>query len=132
MDGPTYKMQTESLKKELESRQDEQVETARRAKNWYEIIGNTLEKLDQASDKFRAGDFPIRRNILLAIGYNPLLIDKTVTITPNNWLIPIKKELPQLKQQLDQVRTAPQQIRNDLESSIFSSWYPGLELNQRP
>lgn len=132
MDGPTYKMQTESLKKELESRQDEQAETARRAKNWYEIIGSTLEKLDQASDKFRVGDFPIRRNILLAIGYNPLLIDKTVTITPNNWLIPIKKELPQLKQQLDQVRTAPQQIRNDLESSIFSSWYPGLELNQRP
>lgn len=130
MDGETYRIQTEKLKSELASRQDEQAETARRAKNWYEIIGNTLETLEQANGKFKAGNFPIRRNILLAIGYNPLLVDKTVTITPNNWLIPIKKELPQLKQQLDEVRTAPQQIRNDLESSIFSSWYPGLGSNQ--
>lgn len=127
-----YKQQSELLKRELSERQDEQKEAARRARNWYEIIGITLDQLNNATERFKKGDFGVRRDILLAIGYNPILIDKKIVITPNDWMIPIQRELPALKASLEKVRNEPQQIRKASEEAIKSKWYPGLESNQRP
>lgn len=127
-----YKQKTESLKRELAERQDEQKEAARRAKNWYEMIGLTLDKLNNATDNFVSGDFGARRDILLAIGYNPILLDKKLLITPNEWMKPIKNELPALKVSLEKVRTDPQQFRKSSKEAIIASWYPGLGSNQRP
>ncbi len=127
-----YKEKTKSLKLELAERQYEQKEAARRAKNWYEVIGFTLEKLNNAKDNFASGDFGTKRDILLAIGYNPVLLDKKLLITPNEWMKPVKNELPRLKLNLNKVRTDPQQFKKASEEAIISSWYPGLESNQRP
>lgn len=127
-----YKQKTESLKCELAERQDEQKEAARRAKNWYEIIGMTLEKLNNVTHNFTSGDFGARRDILLAIGYNPILLDKKLLITPNEWMKPIKNELPALKVSLEKVRTDPQQLRKSSKEAIIANWYPGLGSNQRP
>ena len=127
-----YKLKTYSLKLELAERQNEQEEAARRARNWYEIIGNTLEKLNNATGNFSKSDYGDRRDILLAVGYNPVLIDKNILITPYEWMIPVHNALPGIKTRLHRVRTEPQQFKNDSEESIMEHWYPGLESNQRP
>lgn len=127
-----YQKKTKDLKKELAIRQDEQQEAARRAKNWYEIIGKTLEQLNNATENFATGDFGVRRDILLAIGYKPTLKDKKLLITPNEWLIPLQRELPAIKASLEKDRTDSQQIGNDINLTSFQKWYPGLESNQRP
>lgn len=127
-----YKQKTKDLKRELAIRQDEQQEAARRAKNWYEIIGKTLEQLNNVTENFATGDFGVRRDILLAIGYKPTLKDKKLLITPNEWLIPLQRELPTIKASLEKDRTDSQQIGNDINLTSFQKWYPGLESNQRP
>lgn len=132
LDGETYAERSKVLQKQLATVQKRQEEAAERARNWYEIVGVTLERLNNASEKFRKGDLKLRRDILLTIGYNPLLVDRKVQMTPNKWLIPIREQLPTLTQSLEKVRNDPQQIENDTQNAIMSTWYPGLDLNQRP
>lgn len=132
IDPTTFQERSKVAKLELSLRQEEQKEAASRAKNWYEIVGHTLENLNNATDQFRNGSINIRRDILLSIGYNPILVDRNVIITPNKWMIPIKNELVDIKLRLDKVRTEPQQIGNDAEMDIMSKWYPGQDLNLRP
>lgn len=132
IDGKTYAERSAPLKQDLAKSQKRQQEAAERARNWYEVVGATLERLNNASENFKKGDLKMRRDILLAIGYNPLLVDKKVQITPNKWLIPIKGHLPSLRQSLEKVRNDSQQIENDAQKAIMSTWYPGLGSNQRP
>ena len=132
IDGSVYAERSKPLKVELAAAHKRQEEAAERARNWYEIVGATLERLNNASENFRKGDLKMRRDILLAIGYNPLLIDRKVEITPNNWLIPIKEQLPDIKVSLEKVRNDPQQIEKGAREAIMSTWYPELGLNQRP
>jgi site-specific DNA recombinase len=122
----TYKRKAEALEEELARRQQEQKDTADRVRNWYEIIGITLERLCNASENFRNGDFGTRREILLAIGCNPVLTDKTISIEPNPWVIPIKDNLQNLKSELEKVETDGSIKKNksslDREQSLMSSW----------
>jgi site-specific DNA recombinase len=121
-----YKRKSEPLEAELSLRQKDQQDTAERVKNWYEIIGFTLERLENATDQFRNGDLSTRRDILLAIGCNPTLLDKMVSITPNEWLIPIKENLPRIKSELSKVETVGSIKKNksslDREQSLVSNW----------
>lgn len=130
-----YQSQTEVLKIELEHLQLQQSVTNDRVKNWYEIIGNSLEQLTDANDKFANGTFTERTNILLAIGQNPVLIDKKLHITPSEWLIPIQKGLPTIKAELDKVRTDAENCKTESsqsrEQSLMSHWYTGRDSNPR-
>jgi site-specific DNA recombinase len=127
-----YKAKSESIKIELSILQKQQSATSERVKKWYEIIGNTLEELTNANDKFANGTFTERTNILLAIGQNPILVDKKLQITPNEWLLPLHKELPSIKAKLEQVRTAPDQIKKASEEALMSHWYTRQDSNLRP
>lgn len=122
----TYKRKAEPLEAELAKRQQDQKDTAERVKNWYEIIGITLERLCNAGENFRNGDFGARREILLAIGCNSVLLDKTVSIDPNPWVIPIKDNLPRIKSELSKVETVGSIKKNksslDREQSFVSNW----------
>lgn len=126
IDVETYKRKAEPLEAELVKRQQEQKDTATRVQNWYEIIGITLERLCNASENFRNGDYNSRREILLSIGCNPVMMNKTVSIEPNPWLIPIKDNLPDLKSKLAKVETVSSIKKNksslDREQSLVSSW----------
>lgn len=127
-----YKEKVASLKNELKVRQDEQHATADRVKNWYEIVGSTLEMLTEAPEKFARGSFGERRDILLAIGKNPVLTNNILSITPNEWLIPLEKELPKINDKLDKVITGLDKIENDEKSTIMSTWYTRQDSNLRP
>jgi site-specific DNA recombinase len=122
----TYKRKVEPLEAELARRQKDQKETADRVKNWYEIIGFTLERLSEATERFKNGDLNARRDILLAIGYNPTLLNKTISIEANPWLIPIKNSLPEIRAELSKVETVGSIKKNksslDREQTLVSNW----------
>lgn len=118
-----YKERSTELTKELKKRQREQAKTAKRVQNWYEIVGKTLELLKNANHNFVNGDVHDKQEILLAIGQNPVLLNKQLSITPNEWLTPVKNGLPALKAQIDEVRTKPDKIKNDPEGSLLNNWY---------
>ena len=131
IDDDEYKLKSASLKSNLKYLQDEQANTAHRVKNWYEIITETIEKLTNASDKFKSGDLTNKKDILLAIGQNPILIDKQLAITPNEWLIPVAKSAKNIREQLEMVRTMPQQIQKASEEALMSKWCRERDSNPR-
>lgn len=124
-----YKKKSVGLKAELAKQQEEQADTANRSKNWYEFVGDTLQTLTSANQKFVDGDLADKKEILLAIGQNPVLKDGKLEITSNYWLNPVKRDVKSIREQLEKVRTLPQQMQKASEEAIRIQWYPGQESN---
>lgn len=86
--------------------------------------------------KFASGSFGEKANILKAVGQNPILIDKKLSLTENEWLLPIKRELPAIKNELAKVITDAENCKSESsqsrEQSVMSHWYPGRDSNPRP
>lgn len=122
IDDGDYKLKSTSLKTELKQLQEEQADTALRVKNWYETGTRTFDRLLHACEKFTDGDLADKRDILLAIGENPTLLDGKLQITPNKWLIPIKKSARGIRADLMKVRTLPQQMQEASEMAVMSTW----------
>jgi hypothetical protein len=55
-----------------------------------------------------SGDLNDKKHILPAIGQNSVLLDGKLVITPNEWLIPIKKSASEVRANFMKVRTLPE------------------------
>lgn len=117
-----FSNKSESLKESLKKIQDEQSDTNYRVKNWYEVMESTINTLTNVTEKFVNGAISDKREILLAIGQNPILKDNKLSITPNKWLKPVSRELKDIKCELQKVRTGPLQIQKTSEEAIMSKW----------
>lgn len=131
IDDSEYKIKSQSLKSELKTLQEDQADTAHRVKNWYEVATDTFKKLTYAGDKFKSGDVGNKKDILLAIGQNPIMIDGKLTITPNEWLIPVGRSAKGIREALEKVRTEPQQIQKASEEALSLNWCGWGESNSR-
>jgi site-specific DNA recombinase len=132
IDQVEYDKKSKALKQTLQDYQKAQADTASRTKNWYEFVGKTLETLTDANAKFVNGDLADKAGILLAIGQNPVLVDRTLKITPNEWMIPIAEQAANLRKEDVKVRTAPDKIRKASEEAQKLTWYAWQDLNLRP
>jgi len=117
-----YKAKSDTLRADLSRLQEEQASTADRTKNWYEYVGKTLEILTGANSKFVDGDLADKKEIMLAIGQNPVLLDGKLQITPNYWLKPIYENVKTIRADLDMVRTMPLQMQKASEEAIKQTW----------
>ncbi len=122
LDDEEYQTKKQTLKADIKRLHDEQADTAHRVKNWFEIATHTFEKLTYAGEKFQAGDVGNKKDILLAIGQNPKLMDGKLEITPNIWLIPVANSAKRIRDELEKVRTMPQQIQKASEEALMSEW----------
>lgn len=122
MTPEVYKERSEKWQKELVRRQKEQKKTAERVKNWYEIVGKTLEILTSANEKFANGTINDKAEIVLTIGQNPVLLDGKLVITPNEWLIPVRDNAKRIRKELERVRTKPDKIQKASEEALLKSW----------
>jgi site-specific DNA recombinase len=122
IDGGEYKKMSEPLKVELKRLQNEQKATANRTKNWYEFVGKQLETLTLANSKFVKGDLSDKKEILLSVGQNPLILDGELLITPNPWMIPIRDNISSMRKELDNVRTMPDKIQMTSVEAIKEAW----------
>lgn len=102
-----------------------------RVENWYEFATITFEKPTYAGEKFVSGDLGNKKDILLAIGQNPTLLDRKLQITPNEWLIPVAKNAKRIRAELEKVRTLPQQIQKASEEALMSEWCRERDSNPR-
>ncbi len=128
--GEEYQAKSQSLKGDLKKRQEEQADTVGRTRGWYEFVGNTLQTLNLANARFVEGDLGDKKEILLAIGQNPVLRDGKLLIEANPWLNPIKREASTARDQLEAVRTMPQQIQKASEEAVRLNWYRWSESNR--
>lgn len=124
-----FKSKSESLKVILSRLQEEQADTAHRVKNWYETATTTFEKITGAMEKFSNGDLADKKDVLLAIGQNPVLVDRKLQITPNIWLEPVAKNAKSFRAELEKVRTEPQQTQKASEEALRLKWCGRRESN---
>lgn len=127
IDDEQYRIKGTSLKDDLERLQEAQADTNHRVKNWYEVACETFEKLTYAGEKFKAGDVGNKKDILLAIGQNPIMTDGKLEITPNEWLIPVAKSAKGIREALAKVRTGPQQTQKASEEALSLQWCTVLD-----
>jgi site-specific DNA recombinase len=126
-----YKTKGALLKVELKHLHEEQADTAHRVKNWYEIATETFEKLTYASTKFTEGDVANKKDVLLAIGQNPVLMNGKLYITPNRWLLPVANSARGIRAELEKVRNLPLQMQKASEEAIRLKWCGWGESNPR-
>ncbi|OGQ05763.1 MAG: hypothetical protein A2W61_01895 [Deltaproteobacteria bacterium RIFCSPLOWO2_01_44_7] len=110
-------------------------ETEGRAEHWVEIAENAFNFATHARDAFLNGDLITRKQILMALGSNPIIKDGKFTIQANEWLVPITNDYPNLEKEYQ--RLEPTQLPDNKEktealASVRSSWLRGLDSNQRP
>jgi len=122
IDDDEYKSKSAALKADLTRLQEEQADISYRVKNWYEIATTTFEKLIYAGEKFKTGDVARKKDILLAIGENPVLNNGVLEITADKWLIPVAKTAKGIRSELEKVRTLPQQIQKAPEEALRLQW----------
>ena len=122
IDDDEYKSKSKALKADLKKLLEEQADISHRVKSWYEVAEDTFEKLTYAGDKFKTGDLGNKKDILLAIGENPVLINGKLEITPYPWLQPVAKSAKRIRAELEKVRTLPQQIQKASEEALRTQW----------
>ena len=127
-----FRTASQPIKNEISERKQEQLDNFERSKNWYELVGNALEDLTDYSTKVQLNDFAEQNRLLKMLGKNLFLFNGDLYYEPYPWLKPIENALRDLEGEFHTVRTNDLQIENAKISEIFPSWYPGLELNQRP
>lgn len=131
IDDKEYKAKNAALKADLKRLQEEQSDTTHRVKNWYEIATSTFEKLLYAGERFKEGDVANKKDILLAIGENPVLMNGHLEITAHDWLQPVAKSAKGIRAELEKVRTMPQQIQKASEDALRTEWCWGRDSNPR-
>jgi site-specific DNA recombinase len=117
-----YRVKNAALKADLKKFQEEQADTTHRVKSWYEIATETFEKLTYAGEKFKDGDIANKKDILLAIGENPVLMNGQLEIEHHEWLIPVRQNAKRIRSELEKVRTMPQQIQKASEEALRTQW----------
>jgi hypothetical protein len=127
-----YKDESTPLEARLKELQAEQGKTAKRVRNWYEVVGKTLETLTDASEKFANGQLNDKAEVLMAIGQNPVLIDGKLRITSSEWLTPVVDALPAMRAEEIRVRTMPHKIQKASEGALMSNWCTRQDSNLRP
>lgn len=95
------------------------------------IIESTLVRLTNADDKFKAGSLDDKRKIISAIGSNPTLTDKKLSLNVYFWLQPIAKAKEKLTENKELARTPHQQMKNTSEEGIYHLWLGMRDSNPR-
>ena len=117
-----YKDRSEPLRDTLVKLQKEQKNTNEQTKAWYEIVGTTLEQLNSVTERFNKDGIADKRRVLSALGSNPILTVKKLSLEEHFWLQPIKKNKAQILDEIEKVRTLSQQMKNASYEAIYQSW----------
>ena len=85
-------------------------------------MGTTLTQLTSATERFNNGTLEYKKQVLFALGSNPILTDGRLSLEEYFWLQPIKKDKQILIDKLEKVRTASQQMKNASEEAVYQHW----------
>ena len=135
IDDEEYAEQKNRLKLER-LRVDELLRTTEdRADEWMELTEKAFDFATYAQIRFReTKDLKVKRDILLTLGTKLVLKDRLLTVEPNEWLIPIGKQYPELEKRYLWARTNQKAASKDKETAleqVFESWRARRDSNPR-
>ena len=73
-------------------------------------------------EDFDSDDWDRKRTVIKALGADLKLSGRTIVFTPVKYLVPVAKSHDKLEAKKEAARTAPEQIKKDLEEDLISEW----------
>lgn len=91
-----------------------------KTKNWYEVVGKTLEVLKNHNEVFDSttcsGE---KRSILQSIVYNPVLLDRIIVVEPYKWLQKLTENAKKIETDLNRGIAEPHKIEKASKEAIL-------------
>lgn len=136
IDDETFVRERDALKSQVATMSARLRETESRAARWVELTGQAFDFVTYSHAAFlrakKKGDVDALREILAAIGQNFSLKDKKVLIEASEWLLPIRKAYPRLKEEYERLeldKSLTESARNAAFSRLILDWGAYRESN---
>jgi len=127
IDEESFTTKAAQLKAHLKELRKAQASVAEQAIDWYAYMTDLIARFTDANEKFVTGDLAIKKDLLLSIGQNPVLLDGKLCITPNEWLIPLRDGTKHFQAEIARVRTQPEQMQKSLLEALRLEWLAILD-----
>ena len=128
----TFIKEKNILQGKLTKFKEELRETETRAEKWIELTEKTFSFATYARSKFITAKgkegLELKKEILLALGKTPVMTDKKLFIEPNEWLVEIKNDYPELEKQylgLELDKTLTTKAKTEAFTSVRAQWLRG-------
>ena len=146
VDDDTFEAKDRQLRERIEKIKQVSKDAQERNKNWYEVIGKTLETLRSPKEKMEAAESAgERRAILQAIGPVAKLAErkigtdhngrdltaKYIEVEPYPWLEKLEKSAKKITPEIVKGFNNDLQGKNDEKSRLYSLWWVARDLNPR-
>ncbi len=134
IDEDEYKHQRQRLQAEIDKTDELLRDTEKRADDWMELNERAYNFAVYARSHFNDGSIRTKRDVLKTLGKNLILQDNKLHIEPNEWLVPIAKNYPEIERSYLKVRTNKKATAKELEVAlmpIIESWRAQWDSNPR-
>lgn len=125
IDDETFIKERDGLKTKIAKFTSNLRETESRAEKWLELTEKTFNFACYARKEFITGSLEKKREIYSALGWNFLVKDQKVHITPNEWFVPIEKAYPALEAEYNRLeldKTLDTATRNERLAQLILTW----------
>lgn len=134
IDDEEYISQRDRLRFEREKVDELLRNTEQRADDWLELTEKAFNFATYARIHFKNGSLSVKRDILRTLGENLTLKDGRLSVTPNEWLIPLSEGYENLEKSYLWGRTNQKTASPDRETvlePIIDSWRARRDSNPR-
>ena len=135
IDDHEYMRERTRLKDEQSKLRDEVEKVENRADRWLELTEETFNFATYAHSTFLKGDLQKKKEIMMALGSNPTVLDGKLRIESHPWLVPIIEQYPALEKQfrtLEPTKNGLGKSKTDAFDVVGSTWLRGWGSNPRP
>ncbi len=134
IDDDTFLKEKKVLKKEIKKLKQKLRQTEERAEHWLELSEKTFNFATYARIAFLKGGLELKKEILMALGYNVQIKANKLCLDHNDWFAYIEKGYPALEEKylrLELNKKPITQAKKKALASIRADWRWGWDSNPR-
>ena len=138
IDDEVFLKEKKELQLKITKLKEQLTQTESRADKWLELTEKTFAFATYARQKFIGAEgekgLELKKEILMTLGKTPTVQRGKLVIEPNEWLVPIKKDIPPLQEQflrLEPNKTGQNKHKMEALASIRSQLRGRWDLNPR-
>lgn len=135
IDDEGYVKERDCLKLEMDKVKSEIQKTENRAERWLELTEQAFDFATYARIHFLKGNLHTKRELMMALGSNPTVLNGKLVIPMHKWFAPITESYPALEaeyQRFEPVEKGSVDCKSDRFEAVASTWLRGWGSNPRP
>ncbi len=132
IDDETFIREKNILQSKITQIKENLQQTETRAEKWLELTEKTFKFATYARKAFLMAEgktgLELKKEILMALGKNPIIKDKKLFIEPNEWLQPIGNGYPALEKEylrLEPTKMPMNKAKTEALTSVRAHWLRG-------